>query len=463
MTFLLRLPVMFENLYLSRWGLVLLSFLLAFGAGLASLGWASPFAPLIVGGIVALVTLLIMSLQRPERALHLMIFLFWLPDAPILNFLRPPSDFFNLALFTALLAWGLQLLTRRRAIVWERSTLLIFVLIFWDMISIFWAHDPVLGRKDLVQWMISFVMLFLIVNEIDSLLSLNGMMRVLAVTGWVLILGGILGAFFSNYEFGARLSVWGMNENLYGLILIVTLPGVLWAGMQTSGWKKLFNVVLSAVFILLTITLVLLSGSRGSSMSLVITLAAFAFWKPTRIWAWLGLIGIVVATISAPFLFSTVLNRIFASTETEYGGRPVLWQASLMLIRDRPWSGAGAGNGPIALNSYIRALTDAYGYVNNLPSHNAILEVGVDLGIPGMLLYVGILVSAIWQFIRRYLQLSRADNLVLHPYFALISCTFIGYITSWFKGGGLSNHLSYILFLALLIVPSRLKLEPPST
>lgn len=459
----MRLPVLPESSRLARWGLILLSFLLAVAAGMASRVLSTPLAPLAVGGLVIAATFGLIMLQHPLPALYLLVFLFWLPDARALNpvVLRPPLDIYDLALLLALLAWGLQLVGKRTSIVWDPTMLLIGALMIWGTISLFWADDAVMGRKALVQWTISFLALFLTVNEIDSLAKLDNVMKAIALAGWTLTIGGIGTILVTHYTIGDRLQVWEINENMYGLYLITCLPGVLWLVMRASGSRKALNMILSLIFVAASMVLILLSGSRGTSVSLVIIFVAFWLWKPTRPWALIGVICVVVAVISAPFVFLTILNRLSDTTQADLGGRPILWEASMILIRDNPWIGKGAGNGPTALIPYIRSISDVYGYRTEIPSHNAILEVGIDFGLPGIVLYLAIFVGAVGQFLNRIIQLYRAGRYDLYPYFALVSCTFIGYISSWIKGGGLSNHSSYFLFLALLLIPSRLKFDHP--
>jgi putative inorganic carbon (hco3(-)) transporter len=452
----MRLLTPVKKSHLVRNGLAFLALLLSFTVGAASLVWTSPVAPLAVGGLIALIALGIVLLQRSERAIFFIVFIFWFPYVPTLYPLssQSPGELYDLVLGIALLAWGLRQLERPKPVIWGPTALLIVALILWAALSITWANNLVLGRQELVQWVLVFLTLFLIVNEIDTAAKLDGFMQALALSGGLLVLSGLATVLFTGYQYGTRLQVLGINENLYGLFLITAMPGVLWPAFRSTGRKRSTNVMLANIYILISGVLILLSGSRGTTLSLAVILAAFWLWKSTRKWAWLGLFSLIILMISAPFLFSTILKRLVDTQEPGLGGRPVLWQASLLLINDLPWSGAGVGNGAIALKPYIRSLTDAYGYRNDLPSHNPILEVGIDLGIPGILLYLGMIASALYQFTRSYIQLSRAKNFVMRPYFALMSCIFLGYITSWLKGGGLSSQLSYFLMLSLLIIPS---------
>jgi O-antigen ligase len=101
-------------------------------------------------------------------------------------------------------------------------------------------------------------------------------------------------------------------------------------------------------------------------------------------------------------------------------------------------------------------ITDEYAQRTDLPSHNPFLEVTIDTGLFGGVVYIAMLVSAGWGFVRRYVQLARAGITVLNPYFAVVVCTFVGYISAWVKSGGTAVHLSYFMLIALLVLPQRL-------
>ena len=92
--------------------------------------------------------------------------------------------------------------------------------------------------------------------------------------------------------------------------------------------------------------------------------------------------------------------------------------------------------------------------------HNPILTVWSETGIPGIILYLGILVSAIWSFAKQYLRYKKRDaGEKFTPYFSLVASVFLGYMVSWFKGGGMQTHFTYFLLLALLLIPSGMDID----
>ena len=204
---------------------------------------------------------------------------------------------------------------------------------------------------------------------------------------------------------------------------------------------------------ILTIVVVAMSGSRGSAISLVLTLLLFLLWKSTRPWGILGLLILVFAGLMAPFMFTTLVDRfLLAGGDTMLGGREALWQASLQLIRDHLWGGVGIGNAPYALAPYLRTLRGVLGR-ESTSIHNPILVVWAETGIPGIILYLGVLVSAIFLFTREYLEAVKNKKIEFPVYYALVSAVLAGYIISWIKGGGVEKDHLYFFMLSLLFLP----------
>jgi O-antigen ligase len=129
----------------------------------------------------------------------------------------------------------------------------------------------------------------------------------------------------------------------------------------------------------------------------------------------------------------------------------------LLIIKDHPLLGIGIGNSRYQVISYFTNL----GLYKSLPEsvslHNPLLVIWAETGIVGLMLYLGVLASAVLSFIRQYLQSRRIGGQYIMSYYALVASVFLGYMASWIKGGGMESDLSYFLMLALLIVPSNLK------
>jgi putative inorganic carbon (hco3(-)) transporter len=313
-----------------------------------------------------------------------------------------------------------------------------------------------------VAYSLGWVLLFLLSNQVRTVGSLDAFMRALRVVGWLVIAAGVYTLLFTNFDFAGRLKIFEMNENEVGVVLIVAMPSVIWRVLRQTGRKPTVQLALSVLFILGALVLIALTGSRGSSLSVLLVLLWFLFWKPVRRWGIVAFAVLGGMLVSAPFLMDTLVNRFAEKDGGALGSRDVLWQAGLQMLWTVPWTGVGVGNAPASLTSYIASLTSDFRHRVDLPSHNPILEVGLDGGVLGMLLFTLTWVSAVYQTVG-----SKARLAMLGPelvgYYPLVLGVAAGYFLSWIKGGGMNYHGTFYAMLALLIIPSQIVPDAPAS
>ncbi|MHB2205431.1 O-antigen ligase family protein [Methylobacterium sp. CM6257] len=358
----------------------------------------------------------------------------------------------NGALVTALGTW---LAWPRAPSQWSGTCILMALLIAWAAMSMLWAADLSLSRHAMVAWLFGFTVLFLTVNRIRSIQTADTLMLVLGSNGWIIVISSFYTVMFTSYDFNHRLKVLGINENMLGTLLILMLPGVIWPVLRSSGKRRLALMMLSIVYILGTMVFAALSGSRGSTISLALTLLAFLSARSTRPWGIFGLVLLTGVLVAAPFLLNVVLQRFAEGEGGEMGGRVDLWEASVLFIVDQPFTGAGVGNGPLALHDYIASVTSSYNRHTDLPSHQPFLEVGVDVGVVGIALYTATILTALWSFVRSRAAWAAVEG-APEGYHMVVAGATTGYLVSWFKGGGQGNHPTFFLLLALLLLPAHL-------
>ncbi|MEH3144375.1 MAG: O-antigen ligase family protein [Methylobacterium frigidaeris] len=338
---------------------------------------------------------------------------------------------------------------------WSATCVLLALLIAWAAVTVLWAPDPGESRRELIAWAMSFTLLFLFVNQVRSLRSVDGVMLAMAAYGWMIVLASLYTVLFTGYDFVRRLRVLDMNENMLGLLLILMLPGVIWPVLRSTGARRAILMALSVAYILFTLAFVALSGSRGSAISIVLILFTFLFARSTRPWGFVGFGLVASVALAAPFLLGVIIQRFTEEEGGEMGGRGDLWEASLGFIAGHPLTGAGVGNGPLSLHDSIAAVSSVHNHRMDLPSHQPVLEVGVDVGLVGIALYLAAILAAFLSFAR-----SRAAWAAIPGapagYHMVVAGTTAGYLMSWFKGGGLKNHPTFFLLLALLLLPAHL-------
>jgi uncharacterized membrane protein YfcA len=72
-----------------------------------------------------------------------------------------------------------------------------------------------------------------------------------------------------------------------------------------------------------------------------------------------------------------------------------------------------------------------------------------------MLIYLCIIASVVWRFVQAATDRT-AQAILPAGYFPLTAGISIGFAIGWMKSGGVSNHPTFFLLLALLLIPSQL-------
>jgi len=436
-------------------GMIVTAALASIVVGTTYLIYDSPFSPLIVAGLVLGILLALVWVRWPILALYSAVLVVLLPIG-----LFPASiqSYLNRSLtVVAFVIWGIYIIIRRRRVVWTSTALFMLGFLVWCLLTLLWASNLEAAKSELGGYALRFVLfLFLIANEIKTRETLDGLMRILAIAGWVFIVAGVGSLFSQGYEVGTRFQILGENENTLGGLFPLVMVGVIWFAIRTPNPRRTLSIFMCLVFILLSFVLIGLSGSRGGIISWFISMLVLLFWRQTRSWGMLGLLIFLAMIIIAPIILSTTIARFTGSTgETLLGGRESLWQAAWLLIRDHPLTGVGVGNGPYAIMSYVRIFRNTLGY-EKTAVHNPILAVWVETGLLGLLLYLSVLASSVWSFVRHYNRSIKLGAQWQMPYFALIAAAFFGYFASWIKGGGMESSFSFFLMIALLLIPTHL-------
>lgn len=169
---------------------------------------------------------------------------------------------------------------------------------------------------------------------------------------------------------------------MLNLILPLTLALILIQRAPGPRLVLLMGALLSVVAIILTF-------SRAGFITLVVTGALYLariLRRPGRGWA---LAVLVLALLGTPFLPQGYLDRLSTITNIHSdptGSAQERWgdtQAAVRFVSENPVIGAGIGMNVLALNEFRGALWKKV--------HNVYLEYAVDLGLPGLLLFLFVL------------------------------------------------------------------------
>lgn len=436
-------------------GLATLAIVFSCTAAAAAAVYRSPTALLLVVSGICMMAALVVWIRKPIWALYAALVTVFLPIG-----ILPTTWQSNANRVMTVAAFGVWLLTTinyHRRVTLTNTAWWMLAFIVWSSATLIWAEDlggAWIGIQTYVLRFVLFIVLF--ANQLQAREQLDGLMRTLALCGWILLAASVTDIVMKGYSPGERLRVFGMNENATGMIALITMVGVLWAGSQTQGRPNMAARIAGFTFIGLALVVTAATGSRGSALSFLIALAAFWLWCPTRLWGMLGMILLLGAVALCPSIFATLSARLAVERgDTLLGNRETLWQGAWRLILDHPWLGVGINNAPRTMVRYAGAAR-GIGQYQTVPIHNPVLTIWAETGLIGILLYLGVLASALLAFVRSWVRDRRADDHWLMPYYGLVAAVTLGYLASWIKGGGIESDRTYFLVLAMLVLPSQL-------
>jgi O-antigen ligase len=406
---------------------------------------------LLINGFILVVIFTLTLLFKPKLALYASLLAINLPIG-----LVPPEihSMLNRTLtMIAFVSWLWSIINRQQTVVFNVSIFLMICFIFLASSTLFWSNNVDRGLTVIQAYTLRLILfLFLITNEIRNEKDLDGLMNTLAISAWLLIIISVGALLYNGYVPGNRFQVLGENENGLGLQAIVAMPGILWLAIMPTKRFKVLKKLSAFMYLIMAMGFVFLSGSRGSAISVVVTIVLFLFWKPTRIYGKICIIFLILGIIFTPFIFQTTYERFLIDENTTLlGGRIILWETGLQIVKEHPLLGVGVGNAP---HSVMHLLNVKANDLLGISIHNPVITIWAETGIVGLFLYLGVLVTAIYNFLKKFKHYNRKNCHWCCTYFAIIASIFIGYMTSWIKGGGVEVEHSYFFILSLLLIPS---------
>ncbi|MEX0902961.1 MAG: O-antigen ligase family protein [Pseudohongiellaceae bacterium] len=291
----------------------------------------------------------------------------------------------------ALLSMGCSRLARGQPLLeMSRGAWIALILASWAVLTIPFSYWPGGTVNFLLrEYFKTLVVFVLLINIVDTVPKLRSICWVLVLCSIPLALTSIShfvsGTLFS--ENTARIAGYNgpltANPNDLALVLNILLPFciALFLSSRRAAIKAFLGVA-----ICLLVAGIIFTFSRGGFLTLAVMFMTY-FWvlrkRPERVWAPLALL---FALASLPFLPSSYMDRISTITNIEAdasGSAQNRWsdmKAATGLAVRSPVIGSGAGMNILAMNEARGATWTEI--------HNAYLEYAVDLGIPGLVLFL---------------------------------------------------------------------------
>lgn len=335
-----------------------------------------------------------------------------------------PGTQLSLAIAVAtLLGYAVFELTRRAPQLLPNALLLLL----WVQIALasYLAQSPELAQGKLKDFSKTFLIALLMTAMVDSekrarwlllgTIFAIGLLALRSNVGIVLTLGqsriyGPGGAFEDN--------------NDYALLLNMAAPLALYVGRGETNRRIRWLCYTVAAMMMITVPFTL---SRGGFLGLCVVLLGLAWKSKYKI---TGLLAVVIAgSIAFALLPQQVTERVgtistASATDESAQMRFDSWRVSGQIMQDHPFFGVGPRN--------ILQVYDRYSQSENIRvSHNSFLQMGVDGGVPALLLFVSLIGLSLWRLWRsRRILKERAPASPLLAYTHGLEIALLAYLVS---------------------------------
>jgi len=253
---------------------------------------------------------------------------------------------------------------------------------------------------------------------------------------------------------GDRLTASGsFDSNDLASAMAITIPIAIGVARRERGKRRLFALAVTLLFT----AVIIKTGSRGGALALIAGALVFAlsFSGPRKFQALAGLgILLLVVWVAAPPDFRARMQSLTNVEDdynyTAYGGRKQIWQRGRGYIMQHPLTGVGVGNFPVAEGDYAAQLGRPSKW--SAP-HNAYLQAFAEMGVPGGLIFVAILLASARRALPMWRQTGSPAEWHRPEYLAALAA---------FAAGGyfLSQAYFYLLFglCALIALADRARM-----
>ena len=159
----------------------------------------------------------------------------------------------------------------------------------------------------------------------------------------------------------------------------------------------------------LLLAALLITGSRGGMLALACGLLVLLVLRSSRA-AVVGISAVVVALILVPNPFVQRLQTLPQTDNFAYT-RLAIWKSAWTMMLDHPWLGIGLGQFEYVSTRYAFPVTTHWAKYSRVAenAHSEYLQTGAELGVPGLLLVLGVFAFLAFAAVRRLRTLPRAS------------------------------------------------------
>jgi O-antigen ligase len=251
------------------------------------------------------------------------------------------------------------------------------------------------------------------------------------------------------------------DANDLAMVLVCTLPFVVY--LLRPGTARLLQLLALPAFALIALTIVR-TGSRGGFIALVVVLGylliAFGAIPKTRRAGALVAMVVLLASFGGSQYWDRMATLLKPSEDYNWSGnggtgRVEIWKRGIGYMMDRPVLGVGASAFYVAegtISDLAKLQARGHGLKWSAP-HNSFVQIGAELGVFGLVAFVGLLWSAHAEARRRAPGADARSRAVGQ----VLSASVLGFTVAGFF---LSQAYSAYLYSLLALVIASARLSP---
>jgi O-antigen ligase len=215
----------------------------------------------------------------------------------------------------------------------------------------------------------------------------------------LMLAGGLALAVTGMYQWLVRHEVPSgpfLDQNLYAALLsLMIFPVAGYFLIKLHEGQRRACYFLAAAYFILCLA-VAFTKSRGGALAFAGGFAVLAAMTGRRMgWKALALLGVLAvgAFAIANIAWQGGVVERMATLENPYSagqGRFLIWERSWQMLKEHPWWGIGLGIYPLLWPAYRHPDDGSAGYF----AHNDYLQIWLDAGLPGLVLFLAVWVAA---------------------------------------------------------------------
>jgi len=256
-----------------------------------------------------------------------------------------------------------------------------------------------------------------------------------------LVVSALLTGRGGEIRFDADSKTYGSNE--LALVLVMVLPLLLYL-LSTS--RLLAKLLLSGM-VLVCLYGIMLTRSRGGLLALSVV-GALILWRSTLTRMSKVMIALAVLLVFGVLADDAYWDRIKTiwAPQSEYdrtaGARTPVWQTGLTIMATQPWG--------VGINGFGIAEGLSHGGTGIWwAPHNSFLQIGVELGVGGLIVFLLVIVRALGDL--RHIQTKAKETPAPNPLAPLgtaLEASLLGFVVAGFF---LSQAYSALLYVVLAL------------